>query len=170
MRVSSSLIVIAAQLLSAASVAGSRVGEVSRQLNRAEKLAASGLECTVSTVHSPSDLEGIYFEYWYAMGTEGPMDAYQMNVVETKIFDEGMKGMVWCTSLKNEDGTGTRHLTETARDLGILAVNGGLATVQTKCKFRSIREASVVRSLKNMVLLGMMTNMMMMMMMITHHV
>jgi hypothetical protein len=145
MRVSSSLlIVVAAQLLSAASVAGSRVGEVSRQLNRAERLAASGLECSVSTAHGPSDLEATYFEYWYAMGSEGPIDPYQQNVIETRIFDEGMKGMVWCTSIQNEDGTGTRHLTETARELGILAVNSGSATVQTKCKFRKCRRGVVL--------------------------
>jgi hypothetical protein len=136
MRVSSSLlIVVAAQLLSAASVAGSRVGEVSRQLNRAEALAAQGLECSVSTAHGSSDLEATYFEYWYAMGSEGPVDQFQQNVIETRIFNEAMKGMVWCTRIENEDGTGTRHLTETARELGILAVNSGSATVQTKCKF-----------------------------------
>jgi hypothetical protein len=135
MRVSSLFIAVMAQLLSATSVAGSRVGEVSRQLNRAQALAASGLECSVSTAHGPSALEATYVEYWYAMGSEGPMDPYQMNVIETKIFDEGMKGMVWCTSTQNEDGTPTRHLTETARELGILAVNSGSATEQTKCKF-----------------------------------
>jgi hypothetical protein len=129
----SSLIVVAAQLLSAASVAGSRVGEVSRQLQRAN--AYTGLECSVGTAHGPSDLEATYFEYWYAMGSDGPVDPYQQNVIETRIFDEGMKGMVWCTSIKNEDGNPTRHLTETARELGIIAVNSGSATVQTKCKF-----------------------------------
>jgi hypothetical protein len=163
MRVSSLWIAVTAQLLSAASVAGSRVGEVSRQLHehRIKALEGSDLECSVSTAHAPSDLEATYFEYWYAMGSEGPVDPYQMNVIETKIFDEGMKGMVWCTSIQNEDGTGTRHLTETARELGILAVNSGSATVQTKCKFRKCQRG--VLSQKIWLYLAMM-------MMITHHV
>jgi hypothetical protein len=131
MRVSSLFIVtLAAQLLSAA---GSRVGEVTRQLNRAEALTAKGLECSVATAHGPSDLEATLFEYWYAMGSEGPVDQFQQNVIETRIFDEAMKGMVWCTRIQNET---RRHLTETARELGIIAVNSGSATVQTKCKFR----------------------------------
>jgi hypothetical protein len=163
MRVSSLWIAVTAQLLSAASVAGSRVGEVSRQLQRAPALAALGLECSVSSAHTPSDLEATTFEYWYAMGSEGPVDPYQMNVIETKIFDEGMNGMVWCTRIQNEtvqNENNTRHLTETARELGIIAVNSGAATVQTKCKFRKCQRG--VRSQNNILLA--------MMMMITHRV
>jgi hypothetical protein len=144
MRVSSLLIVVAAQLLSTASVAGARVGEISRQLqnSRAEDvIASSGLECTVSTTHAPSESEGTFFEYWYAMGTRGPVDPDELNIIETKIFNQAMLGMVWCTSVKPEDraGDSTRHLAETARDLGIIAVNSGSADIQTKCKFRKCR-------------------------------
>jgi hypothetical protein len=147
MRVSSLLIVIAAQLLSAASVAGARFGEISRQLTRVEDLAASGLECTVQTVHAFSEMEDTYFEYWYAMGSDGPVDPYQLNAIETKIFMEAMKGMSWCTSIKKENGDPTRHLTERARELGIISVNSASATTQTKCKFRKCQRG--VRSQNN---------------------
>jgi hypothetical protein len=161
MRVSSLLIVVAAQLLSTASSAGGRVGEISRQLTnhkRTDALMALGLECSISTTHVSSELEDTYFEYWYAMGTRGPVDPIELNVIETKIFNEAVNGMVWCTSVKDEDGT--RHLTETARDLGIISVNSGSADIQTKCKFGKYRRH--VRSQNSMVLSNMMTTTMMM--------
>jgi hypothetical protein len=143
-------------LLSIASVAGARFGEISRQLAltddpRTDAFSAKGLECTVSGGHgmgADSVVKATYFEFWYAMGSTGPVDSVEMNVLETRLFDRSMEGMVWCTSITDADGGSVRHLqlspeqvvekngsTERARELSIIAVNSGSNDVTTDCKF-----------------------------------
>jgi hypothetical protein len=95
-----------------------------------------------------SVVKATYFEFWYAMGSTGPVDSVEMNVLETRLFDRSMEGMVWCTSITDADGGSVRHLqlspeqvvekngsTERARELSIIAVNSGSNDVTTDCKF-----------------------------------
>lgn len=80
------------------------------------------------------------FEFWYAVGTTGSMDALTLFKVEQLLFSSINENDLWCTQIYNttEDVvTGNRDLQAVQR-LGIVTFTPGSKDAPTECTFPPI--------------------------------
>lgn len=79
--------------------------------------------CEVATDHPANvELTNTDFEFWYAIGTSGSMDAVTLFNVEQLLYTSIQADVLWCTPI-----TGSSQL------LGVVAFTPGIADTPTEC-------------------------------------
>jgi hypothetical protein len=81
------------------------------------------------------DRENVDVEFWYAVGTSGPLTALKLFKLEQALYTSIEEATLWCTQIAPFDVEGNRALSEETPRLGVLTITPGLPDVPTECKY-----------------------------------
>jgi hypothetical protein len=80
--------------------------------------------------------ENVDVEFWYAVGTSGPLTALSLFKLEQVLYTSIDEATLWCTQIAPFGIVeGNRALSEEIQRLGVLTITPGLPDVPTECKF-----------------------------------